>query len=542
MNISLALAGDEFVPAHTPDGARCLLRSVRLAPGESMTFNAVLAPGRKQIIAAFKALESAREEEIFRKHVAEYREWFDRNAPRFSCSDPDMEKVWHYRWFLARQNRVCLDVPDFSLPVFYEGKHEPIHHRVSTFSSSCVLMEVRWLRDRVFAQGQIRALLRKQLPNGLLPSVRMGSKGAQFTHWLPAAAFEAFKVNGSLQFLKETLPLLKDNLEATLAFFDEDGDGLPASNGADHTGMNGRPCFPKEGGEREDPAFTAYVFASARALAEGFRILEKPEEARAFEEQALRVKQAALEKMWNKEDGFFYALREDHPVRCQEAAGLFPFFSRLPPNESPYRAALDKMVDPKAFWSPIPLATLSVRDAAYTPQVRAGPSGYLWNGPVFPYAQSILAEVFALALRHYTPSRITESDLLAFLTAYTRLHFEEGDAGRPILRECYDGECGEGFGEPDFFSSTYNDLIIRFVGGLVPRADGGYEVRPLVKGLETFRFQNLPYHGKRVDITWDRPNGKRVYEGIPEGYTLTADGERVFHSQELKPATVSKER
>jgi hypothetical protein len=557
MRVFLVLAGEEFGVATFPGRKRMLLRFLHLEPGVEIAFNAVLAAGLRRFPTVLRSLDRVNDGSVFKKHVEEYRKWFEDNVPGFTCSDALMVKAWHYRWFLVRHSMLRLGLPDFSLPVFYETMHGGLIFPVTTYSTPHILSEVRWLKDRVFAQGQIRALLKQQYPNGLLPCIRIGSSGGFYTHWIPAAAFGGYEVNGSLQYLKEIMPLLIHNLEGTLEIFDRDRDFLPSPPSHVQTGMKGQPSFfyfngydysgPEARVERPD--FAAYVYASARALAKGFKVLEKEEEVTRLDSIADRVREAVLAKMWHETDSFFYAIREedDTPARCKEIAGFYPFFTRLVPNEARFLKALEALVDPKEFWTPFPVATVARSVPVFSRSVQRppGPGGgtqaCVWNGATFPHAESLIAEVMANALRYYRKVAVTEEIFSQFLASYTKLHFEGGDPSRPLIRECYNGETGRGFGWPDCFQSTYNDLLVRFVAGLVPGIGEGIELWPLVKDLEHFSFRDILYHGKSLDITWDRPDGKRVYKHAPEGYTLAVDGKQIFNVAELKRMIVGKE-
>ncbi|MBI4879398.1 MAG: hypothetical protein HY812_07020 [Planctomycetes bacterium] len=547
--VHLALSGPDFVVTRAPSGERALLRHFVLAPGATESVNLVLATGRQSFMTILMAQEFANHgEDLVRRHLQECRDWFAENAPRFSCSDPLMEQAWHYRWFLARHAMAQLDLPDFSLPVFFEGRSGR-RASLSTATTPLILAEVRWLRNQDFAQGQIRALLKQQYPEGLLPCLDAESRGGCFADWVPAAALGGFAVNGSEQYLKEILGLLARNVDAVLALFDADQNGLPAPPGHLQSGTPFAPAFFSFGGEDgaagarlETVAYASFVYASARALAEGHAVLGDAGEEARWNAAAERVRQAVLARMWDPAERSFFSVREKDGARARPAdvSSFYPFFARLAPDEPDFRAALAALLAPGEYWSDHPIATVSRAAPGFSPRAErrqiAGSeeSVFAWNGSTWPLADSMIAEALANALRYYGPSAVTEEALRHFLDGYTRLHFEQGDAERPLLRECYDGETGQGEGCLDSFQSSYNDLLIRFVGGLVPHADGRVELWPLVKSLEHFRFAGILYHGKSLDITWDRPDGTRVYEEAPEGYTLAIDGQEAWNLPELR--------
>jgi hypothetical protein len=147
-----------------------------------------------------------------------------------------------------------------------------------------------------------------------------------------------------------------------------------------------------------------------------------------------------------------------------------------------------------------------------------------WHERIFPHDLSVVVECLSNMLRYYTPPDDTKSAISDLLRAYTKLHFHEGEPGWVGLRRSYNIEHRTMRGEPDVLQSTYNDLIIRHVAGLVPRTDDVIELWPLVDDLDHFRLEGVIYHGRRLDITWDRPDGDTVYPPTPEGFSLHVDG------------------
>ncbi len=553
--VALALAGTEFVAPPMAGGERLLLRSLQLEPGGSEEFSLVAALERKATTAAWKAMEMAEEADPLRRHVAVYRKWYDDFAPSFSCSDPWMEKLWLYRWFLVRQNMAVPATPPLAAPVFFEGRHGGRELEVAPFCASHVLSEVRWLREKRFAVGQVRAFLRTMKPDGFFSRVRIDRQQGQAVHWIPAAALGAFHVHDEPQFLSEILSLLARNVESQVAVFDSDGDGLPAAGLLFESGMGWQPSssffsgYDKSKPETrmERPDLAAYLFASCQAMAEGYGLLGEREREAAFRSRAERIRDAAIESLWDDRDRFFYALRErdNQKARCREAAGFAPFALGLCSIEQPYVEAFAYLFDEEEFWTPFPPASAarSVPVFSAAPYQRhdphSGNSLYMWNGPAWPHAQSLAAEAMARALRSGTPSPVTAELFEEFLHRYTRQQFENGDIDLPLIRECYDSHNGAGYGCLDHFSSTYNDLLIRFVGGVMPSASDSLTLHPLVRSLDHFRFQGLPYHGRDLEIVWVRPGTTNPYAGRPQGYSIYIDGKPAACSPELKKLSVN---
>ena len=84
--------------------------------------------------------------------------------------------------------------------------------------------------------------------------------------------------------------------------------------------------------------------------------------------------------------------------------------------------------------------------------------------------------------------------------------------------------------------STFNDLVITGLVGLVPRADEIVEADPLLPpdAWDWFRLDNVPYRGHRVTIVWDR-DGTHYSEGA--GLAIWVDGREAARSPSLTRLT-----
>jgi hypothetical protein len=386
--------------------------------------------------------------------------------------------------------------------------------------------------------------------------------GNEYTHWIPAAAMGVYHVHNEDQYLWEVLSLLARNVDYTFAAFDPDRDALPAAHNHFSTGMEWQPSFfffndydnSKPEARLERPDFAAYLYASCLAVAEGYRLLDDRLAEERYRALAAKVESAVLETLWHEKDQFFYAVRErdNVPARCCEVVGFYPFSFGLAPLRPPYLDAFDRLVDPGEFWTSFPPATVARSVPVFSAAIQTWPgpggqtTGCMWNGPTWPHAQSLAAEAMARALRakNARDRRANEADAFNrrvfadFLGRYGRLHFEEGDLGRPMIREYYDGDTGVGWGCPDYFHSTYNDLLIRFVGGLMPSSADELSFFPLLRHLDYFRFSGLRYHGKELEIVWVRPGSENPYPDRSAGYTILVDGKKVAHDQYLRAMTV----
>jgi hypothetical protein len=87
------------------------------------------------------------------------------------------------------------------------------------------------------------------------------------------------------------------------------------------------------------------------------------------------------------------------------------------------------------------------------------------------------------------------------------------------------------FGRSGIFHNilgAYNFMIVDDIAGVRPRLDDRLELWPIDVGWDYFAVNNLDYHGRDLTIVWDRPDGRRRYPGVPEGYSAYLDGRRIF--------------
>jgi hypothetical protein len=549
------LAGPGFRVREWNRPAAALEREIALPPGGSAEFRLALAFADDPEAAARVAAEGIAAADPLSAHRERYATWYEWNCPRFDCEDPALTRLWWYRWFIVRHCGADPRAGRLRDPVFFEGRHGSWYPTVITYSTPHIVAETRWLRDPRYAFGQVRAHVENRDGEGIFRCVRVDWSGGFYTDWIPQAAFGAYLVHPDRSFLMEVAPALGAYVEAIFKKCDGDGDGLVAPPNHWETGMEWSPVFfhfngydnskPEERIERPD--FVAYHFGSADAAARAFAALGDAPRAERMAKAADRIRAAALAKLWDPQDRFFYGAREkdDALARCREVVGFYPFTFGLPPRERKFAEALRFLTDPKEFWSPFPVASAARSVPVFSAKIQRWPgpggvvTGCMWNGPTWPHANSLVLDALARVLREYPCEGIvSRQDFEALLDRFARLHFEKGDPQRPLLREYADGDTGENWGCPDYFHSTFDDLLIRHLGGLVPREDDAVEVDPLVANLAWFRFDGIPYRGHLLTIAWDRPDGDWKLADFSEGFSVAVDGWRVATKPALEKILV----
>jgi hypothetical protein len=171
-------------------------------------------------------------------------------------------------------------------------------------------------------------------------------------------------------------------------------------------------------------------------------------------------------------------------------------------------------------------------------------TGCYWNGPTWPHANALVAAGLARSLQtlgdaaHPPGARRALFDLIV---SFGRAQFEEGDYARPHTGEFYRGDDARWLTpERDYHHSTWADLIVTGLIGLVPRADDVLEVHPLLGpgegGWAHFCLEDLPYHGRLLTLVWDDPaQPGDAYDDGDKGFTVYVDGRRFHHQKDLAP-------
>jgi hypothetical protein len=152
---------------------------------------------------------------------------------------------------------------------------------------------------------------------------------------------------------------------------------------------------------------------------------------------------------------------------------------------------------------------------------------------VWPFATSQTLGALARALREDPATPLSLRDWFEAFLIYTRCHERRG---RPWIGEYLDEVTGDwidrGDRSKDYNHSTYADLLITGLVGVVPRAEARLEIRPLLPGSvwDWFCLDGLPYHGRTVTILWDR-DGTRYGRGA--GFQVWVDGVLMARTESL---------
>ena len=175
----------------------------------------------------------------------------------------------------------------------------------------------------------------------------------------------------------------------------------------------------------------------------------------------------------------------------KEVIGVYPFYFGMVPWGKGYESAWASILDPKQFWTKWPVASASRECPAYSQTNWPGDgraAGCMWNGPTWPHANSLVMTAMARTLRATRDHKVAGSPLerehlWELFSSFTRAQFRNQDLRYPWTGEFYNGDTGRWkTAERDYNHSTWLDILIPDLLGLVPRDDEVIEIDPLVAG------------------------------------------------------------
>jgi hypothetical protein len=542
------LQADNFI--RTSD--KTIKRAINLKPNAKLRFTARMIFGNRADDCEAKLANTPHGAELL-SHTTQFNKWFADNVPAFSCSDLAFEKMYYYRWYLLKKcaiqaRRFILNHP-YMDRVLYEGVAGRWFTKVIGLPLPLQIMEARWLNDKSYATSQARVAITK--PDFF-----------DYLNWTPYAIWQLHLVAPNKSLIKEALPVMQ-NFVATEAAKDEDGDALPTVWGSWITGMEYQPSFhyftsPRWDHTKGDEFVTDDQLTKDAAVYKKFLPLERVDEAtyyflnnlaiakssmltgdsatsKDYQQRAANIRLAVLEKMWDKQKEFFYDLNpttDEKAIGAKMADGFFPFlFGELA--DKTQSSVFKHLLNPQEFWTKWPVPSASQDCPAFDshgfwkvgPKASAeNPYQYVcnWNGPTWLFSNALILDSLGSAAQMSDDENLRIAFMELF-KRHTRIQFLKQDFSLPCAVEHYDSRTGENIRLlADYFHSSYNDLLIRFVIGIKPREDDLIEIAPLANPPMSFTIRDIRYRHHKISMNFNRI------------ISISIDGKTIFHRPFLK--------
>jgi hypothetical protein len=475
-------------------------------------------------IAKFNSLDT-RPTELFIPNEKAW-EWMVANVPLFDCPDAQVEETYYFRWWTFRkhikQTPQGFVVTEFLAPVRHAGQYNTI---------SCALghqlAEGSWLRDPRPLDEYTRFWFHSGPNGGPAPHFH------KFSSWAAAAIRNRYLVNGDRAFVVGLL----DDLVADYARWETErlgpnglfwqfdvADGMEESISGSRTRKNFRPTI------------NSYMAANAHAIAEIARLAGRTDVATQYEAKAKSLRAQLISQLWDTDAQFFKVRFEDGTLSdAREEIGFIPWMFGLA--EPKHAVAWWEITDPSGFFAPRGLTTAERRH----PDFRTHGTGTCeWDGAVWPFATSQTLNGLINVLRGPPQSFVTRRDFFDAMRIYAQAHRKDG---KPYIGEYFDEMTGDWLitgkkevRSRDYNHSTFCDLVIRGLVGIVPRDDNIVEIDPLIPPgtWDWFCLDGVPYHGRSLTILWDR-TGDRFKRG--KGLTIWVNGQEASRAPTLGKLT-----
>lgn len=514
---------------------------------------ATFAPGDAAMPAASEAATGnlLDHDAIARARFGNDAPWYRDRIPYFESADPKLDAVYYYRWSIYRAHQRDLGDKGYVTTEFADDvgwQREP--YASLNDASGFHIAEGRWLNDRRFVSDYIDFMYE-------------GGNDRHFTDHMADSTWGRFLVDGDkaavekhLKVMRHIYGLWEDHFEFTKGLYWVE----PLLDATEYTvssidASGGKDGFT--GGEAFRPSVNSYMVANARAISKIAAMTGDEALSKEFTDKAEVLQKRMLEALWNPKLTHFtdrYRIYNEHvnywePIRNRELVGYLPWMFDAVPDDPRFAAAWAHLLDPASLAGEAGMRTVEANYEYYMRQYR-----YLgdapecqWNGPIWPYQTTQVLTGMANLLDHYeNKGPVTRSDYMRLLRQYAQLHYQ-GD--KLDLEEDYYPDTGRPIVGLDrshhYFHSGFIDLVMTGLVGIRPRADDVLEVNPLLpeagdtQALDWFRVEDVPYHGHKVAVTWDR-QGTHYRRGA--GLTIEVDGRQVAHRGDLGRLTVPLER
>ena len=502
---------------------------VKLPPGESRTIVLACSVDRSVDAAQKKLIDVLADPDPLATIRNDWERFYESSVPRFVSSDPRLDELWAFRWFLLRFSTAGGGLGYFEEPVVLEGRQA--YRTLCCYSAPFHALDLAWAVDPDWGSGHLASLAKAADDDGKLPwytspatnRVPIHHRSGTGLSLAPYAAYRHFLVHGRRGDVEKLWPPLARNVDWWVKDRDPDGDGLFAIDHQLETGMDDLLRWP----DPRLPYFavdaTSYFAANARAIARLAAALGAEKEAKKYEALAEKSADAIRKRLW---DASSSAFRDRHPETNAFAESVFittfyPFFAGVAEKE--HLPVIEEwLLSPERFFTAHPVPALPRSDRDYDPRS-------FWQGPSWPAATSHVIEGLAYAAK--TLDRALLPSAAEVFRRSVRKHLEP----RPDFYERYHPETGEPLSSfRDYMHSWWIDIIVRHVAGFEPREDGGFTIDALPIGLDHFALLGAPYRGRRVDVIYESREGR---EGAvaSRGLPVRVDGKVVVSEADFVP-------
>lgn len=469
------------------------------------------------------------DKDAFAANAKEFNEWFAANVPALETGNPDLMRMYLYRWFILKRGthearRVVAD-HEYPRPAVYESPVGGWYNCVIGLPVPLQIQELSWQRNP--------SVLRSHILNWC-DKVRGYRDYIQFTVQSIARSFEN---HPSAEFARKILPEVASYAKQKAG---KNAESLPVQRGSWLTGAEYQPNFYQftdpQWDFRNDEQFVykdkkfrhaklvrldtaSYGIGNLLGAAKIADIVGDSSLATELRSFASSQMDIIRKRHWSEELGLFLAA-DPATYRLADKAACYDSFTPYMwamIDDDKYLRAFDKLIDRKWFWDDFPISSCAKNCPMYCGEnlIITSPAspkdpyiyGCNWNGPAWHFSNSLIAEAFGQAAQRRVEMR---DKWVEFFTSWSEMHYLYGD--RTALRAAEsvrpeDGaRCNSAW---DYLHSSWIDPFFRYYAGIQLVQDGK-SVRFEPFSEESFRLSNVPLAGYEFTFEQQVKDGVRL--------------------------------
>lgn len=467
-----------------------------------------------------------------------YQSWFDR-APEFVSDDAGIDRVWAYRWYVLRHNMMKPELGNLKETYFSEGRSHKMGKtpyrpdgweftKLIPLSVPMHLLDLRWYGEKEYGTSILHVMRDNQDENGEFRCAKVDWHGNPYANFFGWSVWQYYLVSGDSAYAEEALPVVKKQIEGWKKQYGNENDRLLIQYVHQLTGMEYQPSywyfhdFPKDCMDKgtytpvKRVDRNVYHYLNTLAAACLGDLCHDPE-ADTYRKEAEGIREDILRLMWDEETGFFYDLhyQTGEKAMVKNIVGFLPYFAGMAEKRDwdGKEKGMEHLFT-KEFDTPCPFPSVSTDCPVFTAeggwqgQFFKGRNGCIWNGPAWPFANSMVLDGLAresLRRRHALDDRFG-----TYFRKFTGMHYHGGDGSVPYLVEHYNSMTGECISDDaDYSHSYYIDLVVRYVAGICVEPDR-IVVEPVDIGLSRFSLSGLRVRGHEIDVCLKPGDGRLV--------------------------------
>ena len=504
-------------------GAYRMQIEIDLKPGETRAIVAACAFERSTDKAIANLKNVLGQSDPIAVNRDAWRDFYTKQVPTFECSDPRLTELYGFRWFLLRFSTAGGDLGFFKHSVVMEGRQA--YQTYCCYSAPFMAFDMNWATDPRVGFGHIANMAHAAYDDGRFPwytsprtnKVKLDHESRSGLSLLPHTAWRHYMIHGDRKLLAELYPAMKKNCEWWIKDRDPNGDGLFDVAHQLETGQDDLFRWGREKATMRYDAVdaTSYAVLNLRATANMAKVLGKTEDAARFAKVADQSAAAVNSQLWDANQQAWF---DRHPTTKELSreylaiTTFYPHFARIG-GAKQLGVFRKHLLNEKEFWLAHPVPALPKNHADY------GATKF-WEGPSWPAATSHVIEAFAHAAKTHDRSLLPQAAELLRRAANNHLQ------PRADFYERYNPETGDGLSLfRDYMHSWWIDVYIRHIVGFNIDDDGSASIDPLPMNLKNFRARNIPFRGKRLEISWSEA----------DGLTVKSSDKTVLRKNDFKP-------